>query len=47
MVKKIKQAIIEQSGEQDFKYLGSWINSEERDICKAWQSLNNEEYLEK
>ena len=42
--KKIKQAIIEQSGEQDFKYLGSWINSKERDIsvrkALAWQSLN-------
>ena len=42
--KKIKQAIIEQSGEQDFKYLGSWINSKERDIsvrkALAWEPLN-------
>ena len=41
---KIKQAMVEENGEQDFKYLGSWICSKERDInvrkALAWQSLN-------
>ena len=41
---KLKQAIVEETGEQDFKYLGSWICSKERDIsvrkALAWQSLN-------
>ena len=42
--KKIKQAIVEETGEQDFKYLGSWVCSNERDInvrkALAWQSLH-------
>ena len=42
--KRIKQAIVEATGEQDFKYLGSWVDSKERDInvrkALAWQSLN-------
>ena len=42
--KDIKQAIVEETGEQDFKYLGSWVCSKDRDIsvrkALAWQSLN-------
>ena len=40
----IKQAIVEATQEQDFNYLGSWVDSKERDIssrkAKAWQALN-------
>ena len=29
---EIKQAIVEATQEQDFNYLGSWVDSKERDI---------------
>ena len=37
---KIKQVVVEEAGEQDFKYLGSWVCSKERDINVAnhWPS---------
>ncbi len=42
--KLIKQAIVEATEEQDFKYLGNWVDSMERDInvrkAMAWQALN-------
>ena len=41
---EIKQAIVEATQEQDFNYLGSWVDSKERDIsarkAMAWQALN-------
>ena len=42
--KNIKQAFVGDSGEQDFNYLGSWIESKDRDIsvrkAMAWKALN-------
>ena len=41
--KRVKRAVLE-SGDQDFKYLGSWIDSKTRDIsvrkAMAWQALH-------
>ena len=43
---QIEQALVGSTGEQDFKYLGSWIDSKDRDIsvrslqlCKHSTSL--------
>ena len=41
---EIEQALVGSTGEQDFKYLGSWVDSKDRDIsvrkAAAWQALN-------
>ena len=46
--KKIKHAVVEKTGEQDIKYLGSWVCSKERDInvrkalaCQSLHKLKN------
>merc|ERR1712002_1093162 len=41
---EVEQALVGSTGEQDFKYLGSWVDSKDRDIsarkAAAWQALN-------
>ena len=41
---KIEQAIVETTGKQDFKYLGSWVDTTSEDmrirIGSAWSAMN-------